>query len=402
MTDRLWTKNFVTIALVNFLIYIVFYLLMVVIAAYAVDTFHTSTGMAGLVSGIFIVGILIGRLWTGRIVEDVGSRKVLIVGTLLFTVTSALYLAAVSLPLLVLVRFLHGLGYGVASTATGTIVAQVIPDHRRGEGIGYYSLSQILATALGPFLGIVLSRHIDFSMIFIVNAIIAAAGFAISFIITQPARKGVRHDHVKAVGRFRLSGFLELSAIPIAIIVMIVGFNYSAILTFLSLYSKDLHLEEAASFFFIVYAATVVLSRPFSGRLLDARGANFVVYPCLLLFAIGTFLLGGVTNAITLLLAGTVMGFGWGNFLSCGQAISIKNAPSHRLGLATATYYMFLDVGFSLGPCLFGSLLPYTGYRGLYFTMAAVTVATIGLYYLLSGSRRAGRRSVSPATPSPD
>ena len=353
--DRLWTKNFIIIALVNFLIYIVFYLLMVVIAPYAVDTFHASTGVAGLVSGVFIIGILIGRLGTGRIVEDVGSRKVLIVGTLLFTVTSALYLAAVSLPLLVLMRFLHGLGYGVAHTAAGTIVAQVIPDRRRGEGIGYYTMSQILATALGPFLGIVLSRHIDFNMIFIINSIIAAAGFAISFIITQPARKGVRQEQAKASARFKVSGFLELTAIPISIIVMIIGFNYSAILTFLSLYTKGLHLEAAASFFFICYSAAVVLSRPFSGRLLDARGANFVVYPCLAIFAIGTFLLGRVTNIITLLLAGTIMGLGWGNFLSCGQAISIKNAPSHRLGLATATYYMFLDVGFSLGPYLFGA-----------------------------------------------
>lgn len=386
--QRLWTKNFVIVALTNFLIYMVFYLLMVIIAAYAVDSFHASTGMAGLVSGIFILGILIGRLGTGRIVEQAGSRKILIIGTLLFAITSALYLAAVTLPLLVVVRFLHGLGYGVASTATGTIVAQVIPDGRRGEGIGYYSMSQILATALGPFLGIMLSRHVDFRMIFVINSIIACVGFAMAFIITQPASRALRQEQTTASSRFQVSSFLEFTAIPISIIVLIVGFNYSAILTFISLYSKELHLQEAASLFFVVYAATVILSRPFSGRLLDSRGASFVVYPCLLIFAIGLFLLGGANRGVTLLTAGVMMGLGYGNFLSCGQAISIKNAPSHRLGLATATYYIFLDVGFSLGPYLFGSLLPCTGYRGLYFIMAAVTLATIGLYYLLSPDRR--------------
>jgi MFS family permease len=387
--QKLWTKNFIIVAITNFLIYVVFYLLMVIIAVYAVDKFEASTGIAGLVSGIFIVGILIGRLWTGRIVEDVGSRRILIIGTLLFVITSALYLAAVTLPLLVIVRFLHGLAYGVASTATGTIVAQVIPDGRRGEGIGYYSMSQILATALGPFIGIVLSQHVDFNVIFILNSIIAAAGFAMSFIITQPIRKTLRQEQAKAFKHFQISNFLEFAAIPISIIVLIVGFNYSAVLTFISLYSKELHLEETASFFFIVYAATVILSRPFSGRLLDIRGANFVVYPCLLIFSIGMFLLGGANRGITLLIAGVAIGLGYGNFLSCGQAISIKNAPPHRLGLATATYYIFLDIGFSLGPYLFGSLLPYTGYRGSYFIMAVVTLATIGLYYFLSGNRRA-------------
>lgn len=389
--QKLWRKDFVLVALTNFLIYMVFYMLMVIMAAYAVDKFQASTGIAGLVSGIFIIGILIGRLGTGRIVEEVGSKRILVIGTLLFVITSALYLAAVTLPLLVIVRFLHGFGYGVASTATGTIVAQVIPDERRGEGIGYYSMSQILATALGPFIGIVLSRHIDFSMIFIINAIIAAAGFAISFIITQPARKAVKQEQPKPSGRFRISSFLEFSAIPISIIVLIVGFNYSAVLTFMKLYSKQLHLEEAASFFFVVYAAMVIVSRPFSGRLLDTKSAKFVVYPCILLFAVGMFLLGRANHGIALLIAGVVIGLGYGNFLSCGQAISIKNAPSHRLGLATATYYIFLDVGFGVGPYLFGSLLPYTGYRGLFFVMAAVTFVTTGLYYFLSRNRTSPR-----------
>ena len=381
--ERLWTKDFITVALTNFLIYVVFYLLMVVMASYAVDKFHASTGIAGLVSGIFIIGILFGRLGAGRIVEDIGSRRVLITGTLFFIITSASYLAAINIPLLIIIRFLHGFAYGVASTATGTIVAKIIPDARRGEGIGYYSMSQILATALGPFLGIILSRHADFKVIFIVTSIVAAISFAMSFIVSEPTREAPRQDQVKAVKSFHISNFLEFKAIPISIIVLVVGFNYSAVLTFISLYSKQLHLEETASFFFLVYAITVIVSRPFSGRLLDMRGAHLVVYPCLLIFAIGMLLLSQANHGITLLLAGAIIGLGYGNFLSCGQAISIKGAPTHRLGLATATYYIFLDVGFGVGPYIFGSLVPFTGYRGLYLMMAMVILATIILYYFL-------------------
>ena len=385
--ERLWTKDFITVALTNFLIYVVFYLLMVVMASYAVDKFHASTGIAGLVSGIFIIGILFGRLGAGRIVEDIGSRRVLITGTLFFIITSASYLAAINIPLLIIIRFLHGFAYGVASTATGTIVAKIIPDARRGEGIGYYSMSQILATALGPFLGIILSRHVDFKVIFIVTSIVAAISFAMSFIVSEPTREAPRQDQVKAVKSFHISNFLEFKAIPISIIVLVVGFNYSAVLTFISLYSKQLHLEETASFFFLVYAITVIVSRPFSGRLLDMRGAHLVVYPCLLIFAIGMLLLSQASHGITLLLAGAIIGLGYGNFLSCGQAISIKGAPPHRLGLATATYYIFLDVGFGVGPYIFGSLVPFTGYRGLYLMMAMVILATIILYYFLYRSK---------------
>ena len=381
--ERLWTKDFIVVSTTNFLIYLVFFLLMVIMASYAVDKYHATTGTGGLVSGIFIIGILIGRLGTGRIIEDVGSRRVLVIGTLLYIITSTLYFAAINLPLLILMRFLHGFAFGVANTATGTIAAQIIPRGRHGEGIGYYSMSQILATALGPYLGIVLSQHVDFKMIFLIASLVAAISFAISFIVSQPSYKPPKQVQTKTVKQFQISEFLEFRAIPISIIVLIVGFGYSVVLSFLSLYSRQLCLEEAASFFFLIYAIVVIFSRPFSGRLLDARGANFVVYPCILFFSIGMLVLSQATYGITLLLSGAIIGLGYGNFLSCGQAISVKSTSPNRFGLATATYYMFLDIGFGVGPYLFGSLVPVTGYRGLYFVMAMVILSTTLLYYFL-------------------
>ncbi len=82
--EKLWTKDFITVSVINFLISLIYLLLMVTIASYAIDKFHASTSIAGLVSGIFIIGALIGRLGTGRIIGDIGSKKILIVGTNLF------------------------------------------------------------------------------------------------------------------------------------------------------------------------------------------------------------------------------------------------------------------------------------------------------------------------------
>jgi MFS family permease len=122
----------------------------------------------------------------------------------------------------------------------------------------------------------------------------------------------------------------------------------------------------------------------FSGRLLDVRSTRFVLYPCLFLFAIGLLLLSQTNSGVTLLLARALMGLDYGNFLSCGQAISIKEAPpKDRLGLTTSTYYIFLDVGFGIGPYLFGTLVPFMGYRSLYLMMAAVIIATMILYTFL-------------------
>ncbi|PKN19738.1 MAG: MFS transporter [Deltaproteobacteria bacterium HGW-Deltaproteobacteria-6] len=385
--ERLWTKDFVTVSVINFLVFLTHFLLMVTIASYAVDKFQASTNIAGLVAGIFIIGALIGRLGTGRIIEDTGSKKVLIISTIFFIITSVLYFAAIHLSLLIIIRLLHGIAFGAASTATGTIVAQIIPDSRRGEGIGCYSMGAILAVALGPFMGMFLIHGVDFKMIFVVTSILAAGSFALSFVVAQPAYESPEYGQDRAVKGFRLSNFLEFKAVPISIIILIIGFSYSGLLTFIPLYAKQIHLVEAASFYFLVYAITVFFSRPVSGRLLDIKGADFVVYPSLFIYAAGMLLFSLANQGIALLLAGVIIGLGYGNFISSAQAISIKGLPPHRLGLATSTFFIFVDLGFGVGPYLLGSLVPFTGYRGLYLIMSIMILATIPLYYFLYGRK---------------
>ena len=157
--EKLWTKEFILVSLINFLIMMVYFLLIVTIAPYAVEEFNASTSVAGLVSGIFILGSLIGRLITGRIIQLRGSRKTILIGLIFFLITTALYYAAINLTLLLIIRLLHGIAVGIASTAAGTIVAQIIPENRRGEGIGYFSMTAIAGSAIGPFIGILLTRR---------------------------------------------------------------------------------------------------------------------------------------------------------------------------------------------------------------------------------------------------
>ncbi|MCE5263444.1 MAG: MFS transporter [Deltaproteobacteria bacterium] len=385
--ERLWTKDFVTVFLINFFVYLIHFLLIVTIASYAIDQFHASTSVAGLVAGIFIIGVTVGRLETGRVIEEIGSRRILVVGAISTIITAALYFGAINLPLLIINRFLHGVAFGLASTAAGTIVAKIIPKHRQGEGIGYFSMSVILATALGPFVGILVIQHEGYDIIFVVNSALAALCLGISLIVNEPAVKSSIQRQENAIKGFNISNVIEFRAVPISMVGLIIGFIFSGILTFVSLYSKEIRLVEASSFFFIVYAVVILVSRPFSGRLLDLKGANAVIYPCLFIFAAGVLLLSQAGQGVTLLLAGAVIGLGYGNFLSCAQAVCIKAVPPHRLGLATATFFVFLDVGVGAGSYLLGFLIPFTGYRGLYLVMAVVALAAIVVYHLVHGRR---------------
>lgn len=382
---KLWTKDFIVVSSINFLLTLIFYLLMVTIAVYAVNEFGASTSQAGLVTGIFIIGTLIGRLFIGRVIDLIGRKKTLFIGLTLFTLTTSLYFVNLGLTFLLINRFLHGLTLGIASTAAGTIVAQIIPMTRKGEGIGYFSMSATLATAIGPFIGLYMSQHTSFHVIFGFCLALGIFSLLTMFFLYVPAtEKPMKTAETKG---FKLSNFVEPKALPIAFITLAVAFCYSSVLSFINFYAIEIDLVNTASFFFIVYAIVILLSRPFTGRLMDAKGANYIMYPAFFVLGAGMLLLSTASTSFTLLLAGALIGLGFGNMQSTTQAIAVKLTPPHRMGLATSTFFIFFDAGLGFGPYVLGYFIPLTGYSTLYIILGSLAIITFIPYFFLHGRK---------------
>ncbi|MFC4410136.1 MFS transporter [Chungangia koreensis] len=384
--EQLWTKNFLTVSAINFFLTLVFYLLMVTIALYAVAEYDASTSEAGLVTGIFIIGTLIGRLGIGRYMDRIGRMRTLFIGLIFFIVTSMMYFLDWGLSFLLINRFIHGLSLGVASTATGTLVALIIPTTRKGEGIGYYSMSATLATAIGPFIGLYMSQHFTYNLIFSFCVGLALFNLII-FVLLKSGYTETEIAPVEQQKGFRISNYLEPNAIPIAFITLVAAFCYSSVLSFINFFAVENELVSAASYFFLVYSIAILLSRPITGKLFDLKGANIVIYPALVLFAIGMFLLSIASTGVLLLLAGVLIGAGFGNIQSCTQAIAVKLTSPQRMGLATSTFFIFLDAGLGFGPYLLGFLIPFTGYNTLYGILGGGVLFTIFLYTILHGRK---------------
>jgi MFS family permease len=388
---KLWTKDFIIASSINFFLCLVFYLLMVTIAVYAVDEFDASTSQAGLVTGIFIIGTLIGRLFIGRFIDSIGRKRTLFIGLLFFTLTTLLYFVNYGITFLLINRLLHGIAMGIASTATGTIVAQIIPATRKGEGIGYYSMSATLATAFGPFIGLYMSQHTSFQIILSFCLALGVISLITAFLLYVPeVEVSTKTAEIKG---FKLSNFVEPKALPIAVITLVIAFCYSSVLSYINFYAIEINLVSTASFFFLVYSIAVLVSRPFTGRLMDRKGANFIMYPAFIIFGAGMLLLSSADKSITLLVAGILIGLGFGNMQSSTQAIAVKLTPPHRMGLATSTFFIFLDAGLGFGPYLLGFIIPLTGYRTLYVIMGVAILATAVLYYFLHGKRESAAKA---------
>ena len=384
--EKLWTKNFLIITFENFFVYFTYYVLITIIAVYTAEHFNASPSIAGLSAGIFIIGAIAGRLYGGSSIERIGYKKMLYLSFVFFLLTTLLYFAAGSLLLLIVIRFFHGAAFGMTSTATGTIAAEIIPNSRRGEGTGYYALSMTLATAAGPFLGMILMQYADFTATLIVCAIalsislVAAFPLNLDYITTASVSKREKKESF-------WDSFIERKAFPAAFVTAFACFAYSSVISFLSSYTKSIGLMEAGSFFFVAYATAILCSRPLTGYYFDKKGENFIIYPTLLVFAGALIYLAMIQQGYAVLVAGVFMGLGFGNFFASGQALAVKASPNNRKALATSTYFIFADIGSGFGPFILGVLIPIVGYRGLYFCMSGVVIATIILYYLLHGKK---------------
>ncbi len=384
--DRLWTKDFVISTFINFFITINFFSLMVIITVYAMDIFHSVPSEAGLASSIFIIGAVFSRILAGRLIERVGRKKMLFLGLFLGLAMTLLYFSIQSVLALLVIRFIHGAAFGVASTSIGTIVSSIIPEQRRGQGIAYYMLSATLATAIGPFMAIMINQYSGYTMIFLVCAIFSALSVLSALFLKVPEIK-LTAEQIKETKGISLSSFFEIRALPISTVILVQYFAYSSVISFITAYAIEINLVEASSFFFVVIAIAIFISRPITGRLFDIKGENYVLYPSFIIFALGMVVLSQASHPLVLLLAAAIIGLGAGTIQSSSQAVAIKVTPRHRLGLANSTYFTFMDIGVGFGPFLHGFIIPVTGYRGLYLAMALVGLVCLFIYHVLHGKK---------------
>ena len=168
---------------------------------------------------------------------------------------------------------------------------------------------------------------------------------------------------------------------------MLVGVTYAAILTYLQVFAEQRDLVNAASYFFIFYAIASLVTRPIAGRLMDNKNENVVVYPAFIAQILCFICLVFSYNSGLLLLAGILVGIGYGNLSSSMQAISIKVSPSSKYGLATSTYFIGLYIGVGFGPSFLGLFTHMVSYSQIYGAMAILGLLTTAVYFLVHGKK---------------
>lgn len=383
--EVLWTKGFINVWVSNFFLFLTFYYLMVSLPIYAIEQLNGKQSSAGLIITVFLLSAIIIRPIAGKLMQKYGKKMLLVLSLAIFFVVLLFYFLPNSIGSLLIVRTLHGIGFGMATTATGTIVADLIPNSRRGEGMGYYSMSMNLAMVIGPFLGLLAIHSWGENILFSLANVFALLSLLAGLIIKLPNDSINIQKSENNGPSFKWSNILESSAIPISIVAALFGIVYSSILSFVSVYAEGKGLTAVSGLFFVVYAIIMLMARPFAGRWFDRFGANIIIYPCIVLFAIGMATLSSANTAFIFLLSAGVIGLGYGTLFPSFQTIAIQKASPEKRGLATATFLSLFDCGIGIGSFIMGVIGESIGFSSLYFYSSIYILLGVLVYYFLHG-----------------
>lgn len=273
----IFSRNFTVVSLINLLLMTAYYLMFVTSTGYARTTYGASLSTAGLTAGIMVIGCLVGRFATGNLLSLLGCRIILLGGLLFYSASIAAFFWVPSLALLFVQRLCMGIGVGIIGTATGTIVAYVVPHEHHGLGISLFSMSTALALALGPFLGIQIVARTSYAVLAQTCLGIGLACIAIFFVMGRLPE--MRHRRRPFLA---LYSYIDPRVVRFSLVALITCLSYGCIQAFMTSYAAERGLTGAASFFFLLYALVALLTRPLSGRLFDLRGekTSSSIRPC--------------------------------------------------------------------------------------------------------------------------
>jgi MFS family permease len=299
---------------------------------------------AGLVTGAAAVTALLVRPFAGWATDTWRRRPVVLLGCASYSVASAIYLVATTVPMLALGRVAHGFALSNYTTAANTYISDIAPPKRRAEAIGFFAATADIGMITGPAIGFFIANALGFHQLFYASAGMSLLALACSVFARERRARPTGHRPRWTLRR----GLIAVDALPVAWMAFCLGLGIGPVNTFLAIYAQSRGMGNPG-LFFSVQAAALLLSRTFAGRVADRRGRAYVIVPGTIAAAFGVLLLPLATRPELFLLSAVLWGMGFGCAQPASMALLVDRVHGEERGLALSTYFMGFDIGIGLG-----------------------------------------------------
>lgn len=387
--DRLMTSSYCFILAANFLLYFGFWLLIPVFPFYLSEIFHVSNSTIGIVLSCYTVSSLCIRPFSGYLLDAFARKPLYLFAYFIFMLVFAGYMLASLLTVFIILRVVHGFSFGMVTVGGNTVVIDIMPSSRRGEGLGYYGLTNNIAMSIGPMFGLFLhSGGASYITIFSYALVSCALGFLCAWLVKTPYKPPVKREPIS------FDRFILLKGLPAGFSLLLLSIPYGMTTNYVAMYARQIGITAETGFFFTFMALGMAVSRLFSGRLVDKGMVTQVISAGIYLVCFCYFGLTAcgwlvdwnyqVTIVLFFMIA-LLLGIGFGTMFPAYNTLFVNLAPNSQRGTATSTYLTSWDVGIGIGMLTGGYIAEIATFRMAYFFGAALTVVSL-LYFRLKAA----------------
>jgi len=386
MEEKLFNKNYLCLCAANFLFFFSFYLLLPVLPFFIIEQFHGSKAIIGTVISCYTLATLVVRPFSGYMMDTFKRKPLYLLALSLFTAIFCGYPFATTITMLILIRVVHGLAFGLTSVGGNTLVIDVVPSEHRGEGIGYFGVANNIAMAVGPMTGLFVYEHLSFNAIFLgcMACSFLAALFASR--IKTKVRPPVKRPPIS------LDRFILIKGLLAGVSFLLLAFAYGQISNYIALYAKEMSLTISSGLFFTVYAVGLIASRLFAGKRIDqgkvtqtiSLGLGITVFAllglglCHYVNALGTDY-----TAVAFLLIALCCGLGFGAAFPSFNALFINLGTNAQRGTATSTYLTSWDLGLGIGIFSGGLLAEHFSFSTAYLVASGSVLLSLVFFVIV-------------------
>lgn len=379
--ERLWNREYIKVMNCNFLLFFAFYLLTPLLPIYLDEQFKADKDTIGIVLSGYVIATLLIRPFSGFVVDTFDRKKVLMLCFFAFFICFTGYIGAGTLLMFAIVRTMHGIPFGATTVANSTAAIDVLPSSRRNEGIGFYGLSNNIAMAVAPSVGIYIYNATDnFSLLFWISLILAFLGFFCSTRIKLP-----RRDVVEGKPKLSLDHFFLSRGWLLAVNICFFGLCWGVMSNYVAIYGKqELNITDGTGIFFLLLSGGLVISRMFGAKSLRAGKMTRNASVGVLLSLVGYSMFAFVLTPWSYYLSALMIGLGNGQMYPAFLNMFVKVARHDQRGTANSSILISWDLGMGIGILAGGFVAEMTGFREAFYFVAAMQAVGAATFLLFT------------------
>lgn len=377
--ERLWNRNYCKVMAANFTLFFAFYVLTPLLPLYLSEHFGATKDVIGLVLSGYTITALLVRPFSGYVVDSFPRKTVLMVAFGAFAIFFAGYLAASTLLMFTIVRTLHGGPFGALTVSNSTVAIDVLPSSRRTEGIGYYGLSNNLAMAMAPTIGIFIYQFThSFEFLFWLALVVATLGWIIDSTVKLPKREIIREKSTLSLDRFFLTRGWLLGLNMVAF-----GFSFGVLSNYLAIYGKEvMGITGGTGTYFMLCSVGLILSRLQGSKALRDGRVTHNAATGMVISLIGYTLFIGLGGWVGYYGSALLIGLGNGHMWPAFQNMTINVASNKQRGTANSTILISWDIGMGLGILVGGIVAELISYSAAFWTVVLVNATGVATFFL--------------------